>query len=216
MNKSHNYKATIDWYERNAEEYARKINKFPKIDFKQLNKFASLLPKSCLILDAGCGSGRDTNLFFEKGFNVIGIDLSRNLIAHAKTNYLNCNFEQGDILNLRFPNEYFDAVWAHASLIHFDNIEQFKRSLNELSRVLKDYGFIHILVRAKTDNLKLDSFSSGERHYLNFTTDQLKLLLEKSKFEILELKQYNENDLDPDKRPGEGVEWILAVAKKLF
>lgn len=216
MNIQKNYKKTIDWYNKNASEYAEKSKKFPKIDLEQLNEFTSLLSKKSFILDAGCGSGRDSHLFQEKGFRVIGIDLSEKLIDQAKVGYPNCNFEIGDILKLKFPKKYFDAVWAHASLVHFDNLDQFKISIEQLSKVLKDNGFIHILVRAVSENTKNDSVSNNKRNYLNLTTDELSTILKNEKLKILILKQYNENDLDPNKRPGEGVEWILAIAKKII
>ena len=46
-----------------------------------------------LIVDAGCGNGRDTNVFQREGFNVIGIDTSKDAISHAQSNFPECKFE---------------------------------------------------------------------------------------------------------------------------
>ena len=218
MKENSNYQKTLEWYENNAQNYSQKSNLNSSIDYQQLLEFSKLIPTNGIILDAGCGSGRDTNLFQQQGFNIIGIDISKNLLVHAKKNYPKLDIQFGDILNLPFENNHFDGVWAHASVVHFDQDSQITKAISEFSRVLKPKGLLHLLVRAQKNNFKtsvsVDSISNHERFYRNFSKDEIKKILSETGFIIENQLQYNESDLDPNKRPGEGIEWILTTAKK--
>ena len=216
--KNSNYQKTINWYEENAKKYAKNSNKYSSIDFTQLIEFSKLFLSKGKILDAGCGSGRDTRLFDQIGFDVIGIDISKNLLDYAKKTFPNLNFQFGDILNIPFDDNHFDGVWAHASVVHFDQDSQVKKALSEFHRVLKPNGLLHLLVRAQKDNIKtsvsVDSISEHERYYVNFSKEEIKNIIIDTEFKIENQLQYNESDLDKNKRPGEGIEWILNIASK--
>lgn len=77
-------KETIDYYNKNADEYAQStIN----LDTSDLHKeFTKGIPAGGKILDAGCGSGRDLIAFKNLGFNVQGMDASKELVEIAKNN----------------------------------------------------------------------------------------------------------------------------------
>ena len=212
------YEDTIHWYEENAGSYVEKSKKNSENDKVQLAEFISLLPVNAKVLDAGCGGGRDTNRLQERGIETVGLDITHNLIQEAKKNFPQCNFVEGDILQLPFDNESFQGVWAHASLVHFDQDEQISKAINEFSRVLKKDGILHILVRAQKGEkkeVKSDSISQHERFYRNFTQDEIREFVENSGFEVTNIRQYDESKLDPNKRPGEGIEWILILARKI-
>ncbi len=213
------YEETIKWYDENAPQYAKKSIEHSSIDKKQLDEFSSLIPAGGKVLDAGCGAGRDTNLFQEKGFDAIGLDISKNIIKAAQNSFPNARFIEGDILYLPFQNNTFDAVWAHAAIVHFDKDKQIKKALSEFFRTLKQNGVIHVLVRArekagKKSEFKEDSISGQERYYRNFTKNELEEFLSNSGFNNINITQYNESELDPNKRPGENIEWLLALAEK--
>ena len=123
-----------------------------------------------------------------------------------------------DSLQLPFENESFQGVWAHASLVHFDQDEQINKAFSEFSRVLKKDGVLHVLVRAQKGEkreVKADSISQHERFYRNFTKDEIKEFIENNGLKVTDIRQYDESKLDPNKRPGEGIEWILVLAHKM-
>ena len=105
---------TIAYYEAHASEfYAQTV----AVDMTALYApFFSLLPAGAHILDAGCGSGRDTLYFNQHGCNVTAFDASARLadLASRLTGQpvLTMSFEE-----LGFREE-FDGVWACASLLH--------------------------------------------------------------------------------------------------
>ena len=74
------------------------------------------LPLGAKILDLGCGSGRDTKYFLQKGYDVVAVDGSIEMVK------LSTEFTGKQTLHLTFDeinfNEEFDGVWACASLLH--------------------------------------------------------------------------------------------------
>lgn len=72
------------------------------------------------VLDAGCGTGRYMDLVARSGAQVIGIDLSL-AIEVAQENlsqFPNCHFVQGDLMNPPFRTETFDFVYSIGVLHH--------------------------------------------------------------------------------------------------
>ena len=62
---------TLDYYNKNAKQYCEKtiaINLQENYD-----KFLKWLPKNDYVLDLGCGSGRDSKYFIDKGYKIKAI-----------------------------------------------------------------------------------------------------------------------------------------------
>ena len=64
--------STIDYYNLNAENF---IENTQNVVMQQAqDRFLRLLDENASILDFGCGSGRDTRYFLDKGYQVTAID----------------------------------------------------------------------------------------------------------------------------------------------
>ena len=216
--KNSKYQQTLDWYEKNAWQYSEKTKANSRIDRNQLEDFVGYINTGKIVLDAGCGSGRDTNTLRDLGFEAVGVDLSEKLLEEARRSYPGVDFRKGDILNLDFEEGYFDGVWAHASIVHFETDKQVEKALSELTRVLKIGGILHLLVRGGTKNkteTRRDSIAGNYgRFYRNFGKSELEEYIQDRGLEIIKIEKYSESDLDPNKRPGEGIEWILLLGRK--
>ena len=208
------FRDTINWYNQNAQVYSKSILNYSSPE--QIDEFVKLVPKSTKVLDAGCASGRDSKFLLDKGINVIGIDLSLELIKIAKKNYPDIKFVEGNFLNLPFIDKMFGGIWAHASLLHFENTEDVFKALSEFYRVLMKNGIIHVLVKAQTTinkyNIVIDKLSKHNRFFQFFTKEEIKDLLQRSSFKIIKLEHYREIDKNPNGRPE--VEWIVCLGKK--
>lgn len=208
------FKDTIRWYDKNAAQYAKTALEHAAYD--QILEFLNLIPRGGKILDAGCGSGRDTSIFVEKGYEAVGIDLSVGLLNEAKKSYPKVDFIKGNLLDLPFSDQYFDGVWVHTSLLHFETVGEVKKALGEFKKVLKEKGILHVLVKSQTGNQKTavvsDAYSKHDRFFQYFTKEELDTLLKEAGFRILKIEQYKELDRDPKGRPE--VEFILALAQK--
>jgi ubiquinone/menaquinone biosynthesis C-methylase UbiE len=88
------------------------------------------------ILDYGCGEGVLSILIAEKGFNVVGIDISEPNIEVANTmaneKNLDIQFVNGDGEDLPFEDKEFDLVVASHVVEHLPDLE---KGLNEIKRV---------------------------------------------------------------------------------
>lgn len=105
--------------------------------------------KGLEILDVACGEGYNTRILAHKGAKVTGIDLSRKMVEYAKSkekiDRLGIRYYVSDSAELsRFPAKRFDLVTCFMALM---DIENYGRTISEISRVMKDYGrFIFSIV----------------------------------------------------------------------
>lgn len=111
----------------------------------------NLLPGSdtMRVLDLGCGAGHGSNMLSKKYKNVVGVDISEDAIAYAKENWNaeNIEFKVGSALEIPFPDNSFDVV---ASFEVFEHLNDWKKFLSEIKRVLKPDGIVYISTPNKT------------------------------------------------------------------
>lgn len=90
-----------------------------------------------LVLDAGCGCGRFSEIVAGYGAYVIGVDGSNHGPEAAAALVPQGVFIQADLLNLPFQDATFDAIFSIGVLHHTSNPQA---AFNELVRVLKPGG----------------------------------------------------------------------------
>lgn len=96
-----------------------------------------LLPKPGeRILDVGCGTGQLTVDIAKAGAEVIGLDVSQQMIKAARQNYPDLRFEVADIAATNYAGE-FDAVFSNAALHWVKNQES---AITAIARALKPGG----------------------------------------------------------------------------
>ncbi|HEX2669794.1 MAG TPA: bifunctional 2-polyprenyl-6-hydroxyphenol methylase/3-demethylubiquinol 3-O-methyltransferase UbiG [Polyangiaceae bacterium] len=100
------------------------------------------------VLDIGCGGGFLSNHLSSLGHDVVGLDASSDALAIA-SRYDSTGlvrYQQGDALNLPYPDCSFDSVCAMDFLEHVENPD---RVIAEAARVLKPSGlfFFHTFNR---------------------------------------------------------------------
>ena len=92
------------------------------------------------ILDLGCGPGRDLKTCAGLGHTAIGLDGAARFVAMARA-YSGCEVWEQDFLQLDLPENYFDGVFANASLFHVPSRE-LPRVLRQLHSTLKPGGVL--------------------------------------------------------------------------
>src|SRR5215472_17707105 len=80
MNPPSDYRlSTTAYYDAHASEYCENT---VSVNMSELHvPFLREIPDGGRILDAGCGSGRDSVAFMQKGYRVVSIDASREMVA---------------------------------------------------------------------------------------------------------------------------------------
>ncbi len=126
------------WTSRTIEQElaATKIETAPRVMFHYF------IPKTGKIIDAGCGFGKWVIYLNKRGYDIIGVDNNQLSIKKLKEYDNSLKVELGDILNLNYPNNYFDAYISMGVVEHFE--EGPLKALNEAYRVLKPNGLVFL------------------------------------------------------------------------
>lgn len=165
--------------------------------------FLPYIPSGGCILDAGCGSGRDSRYFLDRGYQVEAFDLSESMVKAAGEltglPVRNLSFRQMDYKNS------FDGIWACASLLHVP-MNELPLVFERMAVALKEQGVLYCSFK-----LQAEGFQSEGRHFTCFTTDAFgRFVDELPWFSIEELVETR------DHRPGRAEEyWINAILKKV-
>jgi len=159
-----------------------------------LDSLYKYIKKTDRILDQGCGTGRYSFTLYKLGYeNIVGMDFSPKLLEIAKENAKKLNYEikfvEGDIRNMPFKDGSFDVVISAGVIEHVPETE---KAMSEISRVLKDEGylFIHVPHRISTFTIiKLirKSFGLWSLGYeKSFTKSEVRNLLKENGFIVLD------------------------------
>lgn len=104
-------------------------------------EFAKRFSREDLILDLGCGNGRDLRHFESLGINVAGLDFSiaqlKVVQSRARTTPL---IVCGDVCNLPFTDNLADGAILVATLHHLTSESERLTALREVHRCLKPGG----------------------------------------------------------------------------
>ena len=191
---------TLEYYNQCAKDYNElTLN----IEFEHKREMLlKYLKPGAHILDLGCGSGRDSKAFLQKGYQVRAVDGSQELCKIASENIgqeVICQlFDE-----LEETNTY-DGVWACASLLHLPT-DELKKVMQKVEQSLKKGGYFYA------------SFKYGEfegerdgRYFNDFTEESFKNLL--AEFPNLKIQEV---EVTTDVIPGrENVSWLNLIMKK--
>ncbi len=195
---------TRQYYELHADEY---FSATRGVQLTYLwDVFTSELPPHALILDLGCGSGRDLRYFSGHGFRVVGLDYSLRLLKLAK-NFSHRPVVLGDINRLPFGELVFDAVWSVGSLLHISRSE-LPSVLAQIHRSLKPNGqFLASIKKGEGDIVD----SLGRRNVF-YQRGEWANLMADAGFQINELEEIVERRQIQigDERT---ITWIMCLAR---
>ena len=143
---------TVSYYDGHADAYAAATM---AIDTStQVERFAAMLPPGGLVLDAGCGAGRDLGQLAALGLNPIGIDLSATLVSLARRSGL--PVEVADFRSHEFKEDTFDGIWAMASLLHLE-LWELPGVLSTFARALRPRGVLFASVKRGSGDVQDDT-----------------------------------------------------------
>jgi len=98
------------------------------------------VPPPFVILDLGCGPGRDLRTFSQLGHVAIGLEGAPQFAEMARA-YSGCEVWQQNFLSMDLPPARFDGIFANASLFHVPH-QELPRVLGELRATLKPGGVL--------------------------------------------------------------------------
>ena len=127
-------------------------NNYEKFDnsrysiWKAVRNFVDNIAEDSLVLDAGCGNGKNMLYMQARDIKVIGIDFCDRLLNICKEKVLNVKY--ADVRNIPFENNTFDYVISIAVIHHLSIESDRRKAIDEMLRVCKPNGKILVSVWA--------------------------------------------------------------------
>ncbi len=189
---------TQDGYDQVAPEYAEKYADemdHKPFDCDQLDRLAREVGALGPICDLGCGPGQIARYLHSKGVAACGIDLSAEMVNHARRLNPEIPFQQGDMLALTgVADDTFGGIAAFYSIIHIAP-EDVVTALRELRRVLRPAGTLLLTFHIGAEVRHLDEWW-GKKVSLDFifyTSDQMRQWLAAAGYEGIDVIERDPN-----------------------
>ena len=172
------YDKIADWF--------HKDRKTTRATLFFLRKVFSKLPKKGRVLDLGCGTGYPAAKFFsEKGYEVMGVDISERMLKIAKGVVPDGKFIKKDMTKINFPKNSFDIIVSFQSILHIPKNEQ-KKLLQKVYEILNPEGKILISVTSNKGGEYINNWMGKTKMFWNETSKKDNLaLIEKIGFKII-------------------------------
>ncbi|MDM5332116.1 class I SAM-dependent methyltransferase [Ureibacillus composti] len=200
MEKQYYSDKTLNYYNTNASSFTSDT---VSVDFdEKQNILLKYLQQGAHILDFGCGSGRDSKAFIEKGYQVTAMDGSTEMCKVA-SHYIGQEVICKKFHELDEQNKY-DAIWACASILHVPSVE-LPNMIEKMATALKPGGYFYV-------SFKYGGYEGEKngRYFTNLTEETFESLLDPfQQLKIIEMS------VTSDVREGRQHEkWLNVVVKK--
>ena len=191
---------TIAYYNTNAEQFRRDTL---HVDMSALYEpFLKLVPQDGKILDAGCGSGRDSLYFRQHGYEVEAFDASSEMCRLASTLIDQpVNLKAFD--DIDWISE-FDGIWACASLLHVRR-HSIDSVLERLTSALRPNGVMFVSFK-----LRDEEWEQNGRFFNGYSEESLRGLVG-GQTVLLPKSIWQSDDARPERRDEK---WLNALMRK--
>jgi SAM-dependent methyltransferase len=182
------YQETFETWNKVAKLYE---DKFMDLDLYNdtYDRLCELLPKNNpSILEIGCGPGNIAKYLLSKrpDFDLIGIDISQNMVDLAKANCPNAQFEVMDSREIDNITTKFDAIICGFCLPYLSESDV-EKIIGDCKNLLNENGVLYLsFVEGETEKSGYQKGSSGDRTYFYYhNIENLKILLKTNDFDNL-------------------------------
>ena len=131
------------------------------------------------VLDAACGEGYGTALLSDSAALVVGVDIDRRTIEHARERYgdrRNARFVEGSVTALPLPNASVDVIVSFETIEHLRTADQ-PRMIDEFARVLATDGIVIVSSPNRPEYSNARNYSNPF-HFGELDRDELDRLLD--------------------------------------
>ena len=187
---------TLTYYNTNAHRFTSDTL---DVEFSTIqDSFLAQLPAGALILDFGCGSGRDSRYFLQKGYRVEACDGSEEMVKAATRN-AGIPVKKMLFSELNEENRY-DGLFACASILHVPS-KDLPDIFTRMKKAVKKGGILYVSFKYGT----FEGIRNG-RYFTDLTEESLHAILDRvGGLEIIR------TGITGDARPGRGDEKWLNV-----
>lgn len=147
------------------------------IELEHLHRyaFARAFVKGKDVLDIACGEGYGSFLLADRAKSVIGVDLSDEVIKHARKKYtaFNLKFEQGNCISIPINDSSIDIVVSFETIEHHNHHDAM---LYEIKRVLRPDGIL-VISTPERNQMSQNSQQRNEFHTKELSYSEFSELL---------------------------------------
>lgn len=190
---------TLEYYQLHAQDF---FSATVNVDMASLYApFLERIPAGGRILDAGCGSGRDSKAFLQRGYAVEAFDATAEMVAlatqHTALPVRHMTFSDVD------ATARYNGIWCCASLLHV-SAQALPEAMEKLAQALKPGGVWYMSFK----------YGDGERikesrHFTDLNEQALEALLTPLT-DITLIRHW----ITEDKRPERTEMWLNALLVK--
>ncbi|MCL6483027.1 MAG: class I SAM-dependent methyltransferase, partial [Janthinobacterium lividum] len=191
--------STLSYYNQNATTF---FTNTVSVDMSVLHdRFLSAVSAGGNVLDAGCGSGRDSKVFLDRGYRVTAFDASHEL-ARLAEEHTGIQVQVRSFIDVK-EQACYDGIWACASLLHVEKAE-LPAALASLWNALKPGGVFYLSFKIGTEERVQDG-----RHFTDVEEQQLRTWFTALP-EVDTLACWQ----SIDQRPGRTEQWLNALVRR--
>ncbi|GGK15519.1 methyltransferase [Yeosuana aromativorans] len=167
------------------------------------------------LLIPGFGYGRNAKVFYDEGFDVTGIEISKTAIERAR-NYFGSavTIHHGSVTEMPFDTNQYQSIYCY-SLIHLLNAADRKKLIADCYAQLKPNGIMVFVALSTNDKrfglgeeLDKNTFHSPQGLTLYFY-DEASIQAAFGNYHIIEAKEINEPEENPNEK-----HWMIVCEKK--
>ena len=191
---------TLDYYNNNAHSFTSDTL---DVEFSDIqDRFLAELQPGTLILDFGCGSGRDSRYFLQKGYRVEACDGSEEMV---KTATRNAGIPVKQMLFSELDEqERYDGIFACASILHVPSAE-LPDIIVKMKEAVKKGGVLYV-------SFKYGTFEGDRngRYFTDLTEESLRQILDQvGGLDVISI------GITGDARPGrEDEKWLNVLLRR--
>lgn len=196
-------------YDKIANEYAAARSTLGQSGRKYLDLLLERLPEGSRVLDLGCGSGVPVTRILTERHEVVGVDISRRQVQLARENVPDAIFFIGDMTEVSFPPETFDAIVSLLAIIHVPR-EEHANLFRKMHAMLKDGGLV-LLTLGSEDWVSShdDRFFGVKMYWSHYDKETSKRIVEKAGFRFVQ------SSIEGEEFHGQHEERLYLLAEKI-
>lgn len=152
------------------------------------------------VLDIACGPGNIIKYLLDRrpDYQILGIDLSLNMLGLAQNNNPGAKFQQMDCRDIDTIEKKFDGITCGFCLPYLTREEAIEL-IGNASRLLKPGGVFYLSTMEENDDCKskYQLSSTGDQVWVNYhREDYLSNAFRENNFEVINLKRFTSPDKD--------------------